>query len=264
MNKFRLLKADEIECRISMVKDNGLSLLLYKTARTDANLLDEVVGSENWENDFKVVDGVLYGGIGIYDEATGRQIWKWDAGTESNTEAEKGRASDAFKRAGFKFGIGRELYTAPFIWIPSDKCEIKSSTDRNGKTRYNCFDNFRVVEIGYNVQCEINHLIIANDSRGVDVYTYPKYSQKQPKNESKASDVKVPNQNEKVSQKPENEPIEAPDGFYYCADCGNIIKTMIMKDGGSLSSSEIAARTLKKYGMQLCKDCSIRHAKSID
>ena len=117
MNKFRLLRADEIECRISSINEKGLSLLLYKTARTDANLLDETVGGENWENDFKIVDGVLYGGIGIFDEIKNDMVWKWDAGTESNTEAEKGRASDAFKRAGFKWGIGRELYTSPFIWI---------------------------------------------------------------------------------------------------------------------------------------------------
>ena len=116
MNKYRLLRADEIECRISSISEKGLTLLLYKTARTDANLLDETVGSENWENDFKVVDGVLYGGIGIYDSHMDRWVWKWDAGTESMTDAEKGRASDAFKRAGFKHGIGRELYTAPFIW----------------------------------------------------------------------------------------------------------------------------------------------------
>ena len=70
MNKFRLLNADEIECRIAQVKNNGISLLLYKTARTDANLLDETVGEENWENDFKLVDGVLYGGIGIHSDGS--------------------------------------------------------------------------------------------------------------------------------------------------------------------------------------------------
>ena len=101
MNRFRLLTADEIECRISQISDKGLSLLLYKTARTDANLLDET--SFLWQNDFKVVDGVLYGGIGIWDDEIALWVWKWDAGTESNTEAEKGRASDAFKRAGFKW-----------------------------------------------------------------------------------------------------------------------------------------------------------------
>lgn len=168
MNKFRLLNADEIECRIAQIKEKGISLLLYKTARTDANLLDETVGEENWENDFKLVDGVLYGGIGIHYDGTfengrhePRVIWKWDAGTESNTEAEKGRASDAFKRAGFKWGIGRELYTAPFIWIPSGKANIV-----NGK----CYDKFEVTEIGYNDKREINHLVIINSSSRVEVF----------------------------------------------------------------------------------------------
>lgn len=161
MNMFRLLNADEIECRISTVNEKGLSLLLYKTARTDANLLDETVGENNWQNDFKLVDGVLYGGIGVNYEKTGAAgpfIWKWDAGVESNTEAEKGRASDAFKRAGFKHGIGRELYTAPFIWIPSDKCEIK--TGRNGKPT--CYDSFEVEKIAYNDKSEICGLSIRN------------------------------------------------------------------------------------------------------
>ena len=156
MNKFRLLRADEIECRISQISDKGLSLLLYKTARTDANLLDETVGFDRWQNDFKVVDGVLYGGIGI-ELNDGEGVWKWDAGTESNTEAEKGRASDAFKRAGFKFGIGRELYTAPRIWISADKCNIR---DRK------CYDSFEVEKIVYNDKQEISGLsILCNGKR---------------------------------------------------------------------------------------------------
>lgn len=156
MNSFRLLTADEIECRISQISDKGLSLLLYKTARTDANLLDEKYGPFEWQNDFKVVDGVLYGGIGISDNQSGF-VWKWDAGTESNTEAEKGRASDAFKRAGFKWGIGRELYTAPRIWISADKCNIR---DRK------CYDSFEVEKIVYNDKQEISGLsILCNGKR---------------------------------------------------------------------------------------------------
>ena len=107
MKQFRLLKAEEIECRVSRVTQKGVVLLLYKTARTDADLLDETFTPFGWKNDFKLIDGVLYGGIGILHD--GEWIWKWDAGTESNTEAEKGRASDAFKRAGFKWGLGTEL-----------------------------------------------------------------------------------------------------------------------------------------------------------
>lgn len=166
MNKFRLLNADEIECRIAMIKPTFITLLLYKTARTDANLLDETVGEEMWENDFKLVDGVLYGGIGIrmtdsLGKPSDKVVWKWDAGTESNTEAEKGRASDAFKRAGFKWGIGRELYTAPFIKISSSKCGIK-----DGK----CYDKFEVSEIGYNDKREIAKLVIINSESRVEVF----------------------------------------------------------------------------------------------
>lgn len=157
MNRFRLLTADEIECRIAQISDKGLSLLLYKTARTDANILDEALVT--WQNDFKVVDGVLYGGIAI-DDGEG-WVWKWDAGTESNTEAEKGRASDAFKRAGFKWGIGRELYTAPRIWIPADKCNIK---DRR------CYDTFSVEKIAYNERSEICGLSILCNGKRVFVW----------------------------------------------------------------------------------------------
>jgi len=159
MNAFRLLNADEIECRVQRVTEKGVSLLLYKTARTDADLLDETVGTANWTNDFKVIDGVLYGGIGV-DYGNGL-IWKWDAGTESNMEAEKGRASDAFKRAGFKHGIGRELYTAPSIWVTPDKCNI-----RNGK----CNDTFSVAKIGY-AGNRINVLEIVNDKTKAVAYS---------------------------------------------------------------------------------------------
>lgn len=154
MNDFRLLNADEIEVRISQVNEKGVTLLLYKTARTDANLLDER-GFE-WQNDFKIIDGVLYGGIAL-DRGEG-WVWRWDAGTESNTEAEKGRASDAFKRAGFKWGIGRELYTAPRIWISADKCHITDGRK--------CYDSFTVEKIAYNDKQEISGLsILCNGAR---------------------------------------------------------------------------------------------------
>ena len=134
MKRFRLLRPDEIECRVQRCTEKGVSLLLYKTARTDADLLDETVGADKWENDFKLVDGVLYGGLGV-DYGNGL-VWKWDAGTESNTDAEKGRASDAFKRAGFKHGIGRELYSAPFVWVPAANC-AKLKQDRGGRWKCN-------------------------------------------------------------------------------------------------------------------------------
>ena len=138
MCKFRDLMADEIECRVQSTKDNGLILLLYKDARVDMNILDETVGSLNWQREHYECKGNLFCKVGIRKEATGEWVWKSDCGTESNTEAQKGEASDSFKRACFNWGIGRELYTAPFIWIPADKCKIENKK---------CFDKFVVEKI---------------------------------------------------------------------------------------------------------------------
>lgn len=243
MNKFRLLRADEIECRVASVSEKGLSLLLYKTARTDANLLDETVGSENWENDFKVVDGVLYGGIGIWDDTRNDFIWKWDAGTESNTEAEKGRASDAFKRAGFKCGIGRELYTSPFIWITPDKCNIE---ERKG--RKVCYDRFRVVEIEYNEKCDISRLVIANDDKnGTDVFVFPHKTPYFARNDQVGKDTAE----SKKTQQSENKP------QYRCEACKKPIVEVIGKDGKPMNLSSYEMRVRKRYGgMLLCPDCA--------
>lgn len=146
MPRFRDLRADEIECRVSTASDKGTSLLLYKTARTDANILDETVGPENWQCRFYEVAGVTFCSLGIKaqgcDGAT-EWVWKDDSGSAGNIEEEKSKASDCFKRAGFKWGIGRSLYTAPFIWVPADRCNIRQG--RNGRPA--CFDHFRVEKI---------------------------------------------------------------------------------------------------------------------
>ena len=143
MCKFRDLRADEIECRVQSVKPNGLVLLLYKDARVDMNILDEAVGSANWQREHYECKGNLFCRVGIdlnaiHEIKEPRWVWKSDCGTESNTEAQKGEASDSFKRACFNWGIGRELYTAPFTWIPGEKCNIN-----NGK----CYDKFAVEKI---------------------------------------------------------------------------------------------------------------------
>lgn len=139
--KFRDLTADEIEVRIATVSEKDVSLLLYKNARCDMNILDETVGAENWQRDHKELKGNIYCGIGIWDEKKSQWIWKWDCGAESYTEKEKGEASDSFKRAGFNIGIGRELYTAPFIWITDCKIE------KNSKGKLVCYDRFKVSKI---------------------------------------------------------------------------------------------------------------------
>lgn len=162
MCKFRDLRAEEIETRVQSVKQNGLVLLLYKDARCDQNILDETVGSLNWQRHHSRDNANCT--VSIWDEKKGQWIEKEDTGTESNTEAEKGLASDSFKRACFNWGIGRELYTAPFIWIPADKCDING-----GK----CYDKFAIEKIIIENKC-ITALAIRNVTKNVRAFVWQK------------------------------------------------------------------------------------------
>lgn len=220
MKQFRLLKKDEIECRVSRISEKGVVLLLYKTARTDADLLDETVGHLNWQNGFEVIDGTLYGYTEIWDAEKKQWIHKTDAGTESNTEAEKGRASDAFKRAGFKWGIGRELYSAPFTFIPAGKCNIKKSESG----RLSCFDEFEVGAIDYDEQERICYLVIT--LKGVTVFEWGEPSRKQDPN------------------------------VYICEKCGRQILDGRKRNGEKWTASDIATYTKLTYGKSLCSLCA--------
>lgn len=171
MLKFRPLTADDVEVRISTVKKNGVQLLLYKDARVDQNVLDESVGVENWQKKYEMIGGNLFCSVGILvDRGAGIKewIWKQDVGVESYTEKEKGQASDAFKRACFCLGIGRELYTAPFIWISADKVEIKDA----GKDTYKCYERFAVRSMTVS-DGRITALSVIN-SKGIEVFNYGK------------------------------------------------------------------------------------------
>lgn len=167
----RLLEAREIECRISQIQKQGkgLSLLLYKDARVDMAILDETFGPMNWQRHHTRDNANCI--ISVWDGEKGCWVDKEDVGTESNTEAVKGLASDSFKRAGFNWGIGRELYTAPFIWIDKANCDIK---EENG--RFRCYDAFEVKEIGYNEHREINRLVIINSKTKAVVWEFGKPS----------------------------------------------------------------------------------------
>lgn len=125
--EFRDLTADEIEIRVAKTSINGVAFLLYKNARCDMNILDETVGVDRWQRKHYECKGNLFCSVGIkFDE----WIWKDDCGTESYSEKEKGEASDSFKRACFNWGIGRELYSAPFIFIKWG--DVKKETDKKG------------------------------------------------------------------------------------------------------------------------------------
>lgn len=167
----RLLKSNEIECRVSTVNEKGLSLLLYKDARVDQRILDETFGPFGWKRSHQCIDGNLYCTVEIYDQKSGEWISKQDVGTTGYTEKEKSQASDSFKRACFNWGIGRELYSAPFIWIPANKTSIQVKAGQNGEKRYYCNEHFSVYTIQYNEVKEIRALVIVN-SRGQTVFEW--------------------------------------------------------------------------------------------
>lgn len=143
---FRLLRANEIEVRVGNVSKAGdrANLLLYKDARCDMRILDETVGPYNWQKRYTRDNANCI--ISIWDKDKGQWIEKEDTGTESRTEAEKGLASDSAKRAGFVWGIGRELYTAPPIWVPYSEAEKWTS--------------YKVAHIAYDENDCISELVI--------------------------------------------------------------------------------------------------------
>lgn len=221
--KFRSLRNDEVEVRVATVTEKGVSLLLYKDARCDMNVLDETVGVENWQNKFYEHKGILFCSLGINTnyanpELPDRWVWKDDAGVESTQEAEKGNASDARKRSGVAFGIGRELYTAPFIWV--SECQIVDTgrKDARGKPVYTCKDKFccSMMEV---TEGKITALAIKNN-KGEVVFTYG-------------------NRN------------PAP----VCEECGKPIQAIVGKSGKHYTAEQTAEMTKMKYGKVLCGDC---------
>ena len=166
--RFRALRADEVEARGSIVKENGVALLLYKDARCDMNILDETVGPFNWQRSHSRDNANCT--VSIWDEYKKQWVRKEDTGTESFTEKEKGLASDSFKRACFNWGIGRELYTAPFIWISQNKCSIQKKG-----SGYTCYDRFSVGELE-SVNGRITRVTIFNEKTKELCFEYGRHN----------------------------------------------------------------------------------------
>ena len=228
---FKPLGADDIECRVAQInKDGSVNLLLYKTARTDANVLDEVIGQWNWQCDFKTVNDVVYCGIGIKFE--GEWVWKWDAGAESNVEKEKGQASDAFKRAGFKWGIGRELYNSPRIKVKAESAGVE-----DGK----CYTPFKVETIEYTDTGEIEKLVIAHAWNGDILYQYFRYDDKPAEDDWRAKAVKPASvkQIDLIMKfyKNDDEKLQAICDYYNIGD---------IRDLSSKDASEIISKRINK------------------
>ncbi len=169
MKEFELLTKDDIEVKVKQVGANGAVALLYKTARVDMAKLDAEIGAENWQSDYKEIKGNLYAGIGIYNVERNEWVWKWDCGVESREDNDgnqkKGEASDAFKRAGTKWGIGRELYTAPFIFL---KVETQQKQGGKGYEIVNPFARYSVQDIQYDGRSIVS--VTISDDKGNIVF----------------------------------------------------------------------------------------------
>lgn len=215
--KFRLLRADEIQCRINTINDKGLSLLLYKDARCDMAILDETVGAFDWQRAHSRENANCI--VSIWDSEKGQWISKEDTGTESNTEAEKGLASDSFKRACTNWGIGRELYTAPFIWIPASLCNIK-----DGKK---CYDKFEVMHISYTQDRKISELVIGNNTTKNIVFPADKKQVKKPEDKDEL----------------------------VCSECGKPITAWMRGDEVIMTPEEVRDNSVKDYSKPLCLSC---------
>lgn len=230
---FRDLRADEIECRVAQAKQNGVSLLLYKDARCDQNILDETVGPMNWMRQHTRDNANCF--VSIWDEKKQMWVGKEDTGTESNTEKEKGLASDSFKRACFNWGIGRELYTAPFIWIKAADCETLEKDDRG---KWKCFDRFEVSSITIENK-RITGLTIKNSKNGKTVYTMGKTP----------------------AEEPEEKPLKRAEVI--CYGCGKPIQGIKKNDVPYKTAEEVIAWSRETFsGVAYCLSCAKKELDS--
>ena len=244
---FRTLRADEIECRVAQVTEKSIGLLLYKDARCDMNILDETVGPMRWQREHSRDNANCK--VGIYDPDMDCWVWKEDTGTESNTEAAKGLASDSFKRACFNWGIGRELYTAPRIWV---SLNVASKKDR-----------FSVSEIDYEGR-KITRLIIVNDSTGETVFTFGKGTKPV---KAKAKAASAPAKAPDVPAQPAPEPAVVPVALVddlVCQRCHGAIQGVKLKNGNLLSPAQLIAYGNTKFPdwERLCAKCQSELYKS--
>lgn len=173
-NKIRSLRADEVEFRVAQITAKGCQLLVYKDSRCDKRILDDAFGIFGWQNSYTEIKNNLYCTISIWDDTKKQWISKQDCGVESFAEKEKGEASDAFKRACFNIGIGRELYTKIFIWV---SCETYDTTKKTstGKPIYalkNSFEKYHATKMVVDEESEKIIELEVSDSKNNVVFTY--------------------------------------------------------------------------------------------
>lgn len=171
MINFPLLTSEDIEVKVKQITKSGALLLLYKTARTDAKVLDAAVGPMNWTCDYEEVHGNLFCRVGIREDETKDFVYKSDCGTESEQDdgnEKKAEASDSFKRSCSRWGIGRELYTSPLIW--ADVATEQQGSKFVLKDKY---AKYVVTDIQYNEDTRvITKLEISNAKTGTVVFSW--------------------------------------------------------------------------------------------
>lgn len=223
MKEIPLLEAKDIDIRFMNVnkRANGIyaNLLLYKNARTDMRILDEVFGVLGWQRTHEVINGNLFCSIDIWDDDKKCWVRKQDVGVESFADKEKGEASDSFKRAGTNVGIGRELYTAPKITV---KLADNEWYEKNGK--YIPTVSFKLRSIEYNENKEIIQLTLI-DKNGNVRFDFKEYTE--------TTDI-------------------------FCEHCKSKIVTTKSKNGRDISPQEISRISLERFGEILCPDCQIK------
>lgn len=253
----RTLRPEEIEVKIKQVSQKGAVALLYKTSRVDMAILDETYGPENWTNEYRDIDGVLFCGIGIRTDSNKDFVWKWSNGIESRQDGEgnevKGEASDALKRAGFLVGIGRELYTAPFIFL-------KVPTQKNDKGKYELEDKnmrFSVSEIEYE-NSKITRLVIV-DNFGEVVFTFgmPKFGDDAPQFHKKQ---KTQNNFPWEDELPPKKEIKRPDGM---VDENMIAEIWAEAKKKGYTDEQVIMVILHDYRKQYVEDLTVNEGNAL-
>jgi hypothetical protein len=125
IERLQLLQSQELykemgiypKWRVLRKAGNKFVMNAYQDARDVEAVLDYVCGIQNWQTDEKELKGNLYRSIMINIEGEG-WVTKSDVGVESSEAKVKGEASDAFKRAAFKWGIFRYIYDLDSVMLP--------------------------------------------------------------------------------------------------------------------------------------------------
>lgn len=175
---------ERVDFRIQSISKAGwATILAYKDARVDMDVLDNVLGPGFWQRKHEIIGDELYCSVGIYNQELQQWCWVQDVGTESNTEKEKGRASDSFKRACFNLGIGRELYSYPLILVQLKPGEFEEDAKTHKmKATYDLHLRDWSWMITWKHDDETGKLevgtLIAHDDKGNERFRYPRFANK--------------------------------------------------------------------------------------